>query len=84
MLHKQTVEPLLLSTLQKLIKLPTLSNFVLVGGTALALQIGNRKSIDIDFNVEIQYIDKQLNWKQISFRLIEMVRNPNKIFNVTF
>ncbi len=84
MFHKQTVEPLLLSTLQNLLKLPALSNFVLVRGTALTLQIGNRKSIDIDFNVEIQYIEKQLSWEQISFRLIEMVRNPNKVFNIAF
>lgn len=84
MFHKQTVEPLLLSTLQNLLMLPALSNFVLVRGTALTLQIGNRKSIDIDFNVEIQYIEKQLSWEQISFRLIEMVRNPNKVFNIAF
>ena len=84
MFHKQTVEPLLLSTLQNLLKLPALSNIVLVGGTVLTLQIGNRKSIDIDFNVEIQYIEKQLSWEQISFRLIEMVRNPNKVFNIAF
>ncbi|MBW7846031.1 MAG: nucleotidyl transferase AbiEii/AbiGii toxin family protein [Bacteroidia bacterium] len=48
MLHKQTVEPQLLIVLEKLVKLPALNNFVLVGGTALSLQIGNRKSIDID------------------------------------
>lgn len=45
MLHKYTVEPFLL---ESLVQLPILNNFILVGGTALSLQIGNRKSIDID------------------------------------
>lgn len=49
MLHKNTVEPLLLKSLNSLVQLPILNNFILVGGTALSLQIGNRKSIDIDF-----------------------------------
>lgn len=48
MLHKETVEPKLLALIKKLVQLPVLNNFVLVGGTALSLQIGNRKSIDID------------------------------------
>ncbi|MCF8361803.1 MAG: nucleotidyl transferase AbiEii/AbiGii toxin family protein [Prolixibacteraceae bacterium] len=49
MLHKETVDP---STLELLIKLQQkdyLNNFFLVGGTALALHIGHRKSIDLDF-----------------------------------
>lgn len=48
MLHKYTVEPFLLKCIQDLAALPLLNNFILVGGTALSLQIGNRKSIDID------------------------------------
>lgn len=48
MLHKNTVEPFLLECLESLLQLPILSDFILVGGTALSLQIGNRKSIDID------------------------------------
>ena len=49
MLFKETVEPLLLALTKQLFKLPTFDAFVLVGGTALSLQIGNRKSIDIDW-----------------------------------
>ena len=48
MLHKESVEP---STLELLIELQGkdyLQGFHLVGGTALALKMGHRKSIDLD------------------------------------
>ena len=48
MLHKEAVEP---STLELLIELQGkdyLQGFYLVGGTALALKIGHRKSVDLD------------------------------------
>ncbi|MDQ6763881.1 MAG: nucleotidyl transferase AbiEii/AbiGii toxin family protein [Bacteroidota bacterium] len=50
MLHKepQIISPATFSLIQKLQSLPELSQFQLVGGTALALQLGHRDSIDID------------------------------------
>lgn len=53
MLHYETVEPDTLELLNKLMGKPYLSTFNLVGGTALSLQIGHRKSIDLDlFSIE--------------------------------
>lgn len=49
MLQYQTVSPALLGLLKNLTKEEAFSSFLLVGGTALALQIGHRKSIDLDF-----------------------------------
>ena len=49
MLHTSTVEPLTLSILKKVMQMPELKNFSLVGGTALSLKYGHRKSIDLDF-----------------------------------
>ena len=49
MLQTQTVEQKTLELLKKLQSEPLLSSFNLVGGTALALRIGHRKSIDLDF-----------------------------------
>lgn len=49
MLHKNAIQP---GTLELLIKLQSeeiLNNFHLAGGTSLALQIGHRKSVDLDF-----------------------------------
>jgi len=49
MLYTKTVEPSLWNLLQHLSALPELKNFCLVGGTALALHLGHRKSEDLDF-----------------------------------
>ncbi len=48
MLHYETIEPDLLELLNDLMSETRLREFKLVGGTALALQIGHRKSNDID------------------------------------
>ena len=50
MLHKDSyiIEPNTLELIPKLQALPALREFYLVGGTALALQLGHRNSIDID------------------------------------
>lgn len=48
MLQYQTVEPATLELIKKLQSLDELKDSRLVGGTALALQIGHRKSVDID------------------------------------
>jgi len=49
MLRKETVEQGTLELLKELTSAPELSNFRLVGGTALALIFGHRLSIDLDF-----------------------------------
>jgi len=48
MLHTKTVEPRTLSLLKKLMELPSLQSFSLVGGTALSLRYGHRSSVDLD------------------------------------
>ncbi len=48
MLHIETVEPNTFSVLEKLMAMPELKEFSLVGGTALSLLYGHRKSIDLD------------------------------------
>ena len=48
MLHTETVEPSTLDLLRRLQRLPDLANTRLVGGTALALHLGHRKSVDLD------------------------------------
>lgn len=48
MLHIETIEPNTLALLKKLMRLKEFQDFVLVGGTALSLKYGHRKSIDLD------------------------------------
>ena len=47
-LYYETVPKPLLECLQKLMTHRAFSDFVLVGGTALSLQLGHRRSVDID------------------------------------
>lgn len=49
MLHLETVERDTLGLLKELMALPLLAPFYLAGGTSLALQIGHRVSVDLDF-----------------------------------
>ena len=49
MLYKETVSQTTLELIKALQKDPEFSDFILLGGTALALQIGHRISVDIDF-----------------------------------
>lgn len=58
--------------LEKLVKLEVINNFYLAGGTALALQLGHRKSIDLDFFTP-KFPSKNLLLKQLS------VLNPKVI-----
>ncbi|MCQ2130978.1 MAG: nucleotidyl transferase AbiEii/AbiGii toxin family protein [Bacteroidales bacterium] len=49
MLHYETIHPDTLELLKKIQSLEMFKDARLVGGTALALQIGHRKSVDLDF-----------------------------------
>ncbi|NOS90679.1 MAG: nucleotidyl transferase AbiEii/AbiGii toxin family protein [Cyclobacteriaceae bacterium] len=49
MLHKETVTDQLIQTARLLCSIPELASFRIVGGTAVALQLGHRISVDIDF-----------------------------------
>ena len=49
MIYKGTVKPELIKVAQKPCSIEILNSFRIVGGTGIALQIGHRISIDIDF-----------------------------------
>lgn len=51
MLHKETIDASTLELLKRLMTDKRLEDFVLVGGTALSLQIGHRISVDLDLFV---------------------------------
>ena len=48
MLHLEAIEPATLELLKRLQALPMFAETRLVGGTALALQLGHRVSVDLD------------------------------------
>ncbi|MBF0649258.1 nucleotidyl transferase AbiEii/AbiGii toxin family protein [Dysgonomonas sp. GY75] len=55
MLYYNTITPLLLTSLNKLMPACILKPFRLVGGTALSLQFGHRESVDIDLFTDSEY-----------------------------
>ena len=55
MLHYKTIDTETLELLKKIQEIPAFSNLRLVGGTSLALQIGHRKSIDLDLFGKVEH-----------------------------
>lgn len=54
-LHFETVSPMLVEILQRIMASPVFDDFVLIGGTCLSLQLGHRRSIDIDLFTDMDY-----------------------------
>ena len=74
MLHLATVEPFTLGLLKQLRAKDYLQQFVLVGGTALALQLGHRKSIDLDmFTCEVFDPEKLLAYLKTEYNVVEQI-----------
>lgn len=81
MLQYQTVSPTLLSVLKKWQGYEDLANFRLVGGTALALLYGHRKSVDIDL-FSASEIPASLNFLMAKNENINIIANGK--YHVSF
>lgn len=82
MLHLETVEPVTLGLLKSLMSKTYLDQFVLVGGTALALQLGHRKSIDLDlFTVTDIDTDLLLENLQKDYRIAPKVQTKGSLIS---
>ena len=80
MLHRETVEPRLFELTQQLCQQPLLDGFVLVGGTALSLQLGHRQSIDIDlFSAEAFDVEEIVQFLQKHFDYFNQMRFKNSL-----
>ncbi len=66
MLYKETVEPTTLELLKQLQAEPLLQTFNLVGGTALALRLGHRKSIYLDL-----FTREDFDIEELKFMLVQ-------------
>lgn len=64
-LYIETASQLLLDILKGCMKEPLFDQFRLVGGTALSLQRGHRKSVDIDLFTDADY--QTINFKVLEF-----------------
>ncbi len=78
MLQTRTVVPFTLGLLKKLMSLPQLEQFFLVGGTALALKLGHRESVDLDlFTNEDFDQDYLLQLLEKDFEIVAEVVSPS-------
>ncbi len=86
MLQYRTVYPETLELLKKLMLVSELQDFFLVGGTALALQLGHRISIDINLFTHNDFDTKELFLKlNTQFEISNLTENTNTLnFNITF
>jgi len=71
MLHKETVDQSTLELLNQLQQKEYLKEFYLVGGTALALKMGHRKSLDLDL------------FSNFSFDAVQLLDNLTTDFSFT-
>lgn len=81
MLHTETVETGTLALLKKILNDKEFQTFNLAGGTALSLQLGHRKSIDLDL-----FTDKDFDAKKLSDHLVKTynVQNIGCVKNAVF
>ena len=82
MLHKVSfiIDPKTFRLIQELQSIPELREFYLVGGTALALQLGHRNSIDIDLFTQKEFLeDDMLNLLKGKYDVQEIFRRNNTV-----
>ena len=83
MLQTQTIEPDTFSLLKELMQMHELRHFVLVGGTALSLKYGHRRSIDLDlFSYETFQRERLISALQKQFRKDFFIEDKPKSFGI--
>ena len=84
MLYERCVPQKLITLIRKLENEPIFKDFFLVGGTALALQIGHRKSYDIDLfsQKELQILEITKYLKQNHYGKYQLLNSQNMIYQV--
>jgi hypothetical protein len=79
MLQTQTVAPQPLELLNKIMAEKLFSDFNLVGGTALALQIGHRNSVDIDLFGQSEIKTDQFIEKLTEYGKVKIIQKSKNI-----
>lgn len=79
MLHLETIDSQTLVLLNQIMQIPEFSGLNLVGGTSLALQIGHRKSIDLDLFGHVELDDYEFANVLKAFGSVQLI---NKTANI--
>jgi len=76
MLRKETASPEILTMIKNIQKEDLFQNYILAGGTALALQLGHRTSQDIDlFKYDYQDCEKMINYFNQYYEKVDVIAN---------
>lgn len=79
MLHYKAIDTITLALLKRIMDIPEFGNLRLVGGTALALQIGHRKSIDLDLFGQLSIDEYALSQILKSFEEVRLLNQTENI-----
>jgi len=79
MLHLSTIGTSTLELLKKLMAIKEFSELRLVGGTALALQLGHRKSIDLDLFGKVEMEKLPVGELFENFSTVEVIQKSRHI-----
>jgi predicted nucleotidyltransferase component of viral defense system len=83
MLQTRTIEPFTLGLLKSLMAQPLLEPFYLVGGTALALQMGHRFSVDLDLFTHLPY-DKEVLFDNLRDEFNMTIEFSNNVITIGY
>jgi hypothetical protein len=82
-IHRQAVTDKLLNLLRELMSEPALREFNLVGGTALSLLLGHRRSIDIDLFSNVSFNAERLaDWLVESYEIGKFSVEQNSVSGI--
>jgi hypothetical protein len=79
MLYYKTIDPPTLELLTQMLKIPEFKDLRLAGGTALALQIGHRKSIDLDFFGQLKIDEYMFSHVLKQFNEVKLLNQTENI-----
>lgn len=79
MLHYEAIDKISLALLRQLSAIPYFSNLYLAGGTSLALQIGHRKSVDLDLFGIIEADDITITQTLSTLGTIQLIKRTQNI-----
>lgn len=81
-IHKEVLPKYSRNLLADIFKNPTFSQFYLAGGTSLALQIGHRESIDLDFFSREEFDTSIMQAFPHPYETVRLNRNSIEIFSM--
>src|SRR6056297_2024540 len=83
MLYYQSIDSTALELLKKIMTIPQFNELFLVGGTSLALQIGHRKSIDLDLFGKFNTDNREFAWILKKFDSVKLINETQNIKTYT-